>query len=228
MKTILKNLLLGILAGIAIALGGILNVLCNAYIGDPWGKLIGSLLFPIGLSLVCYLSFGLFTGKIGFVFDNKPKYLLYLLTIYIGNFIGSLIMGSIIWLIFVKNGNNDFATKLMAVADGKMNAVSTFPGALTVFGGSLLCGMLVYTAVFSYKHFKRHIFKLLGIFLSIALFVYMGFDHCVANMFYFMGGHFGENFSQGYSYLNIALATVGNSLGAIGLNTLFNLTKKTA
>ena len=227
MKTFLKNLLLGAFAGIAIALGGILNVLCNAYIGGIWGKLVGSLLFPIGLSLVCYLGFGLFTGKVGFVFDNKPKYLIYLITIYLGNFIGSLAVGVISWL-FVKGGNNEFALKLISIADSKMNAVSTFPGALTAFGGAILCGMLVYTAVFSYKHFNRHIFKLLGIFLSIALFVYMGFDHCIANMFYFMGGHFGENFSQGYSYLNIAIATVGNSLGAIGLNALFNLTKKSA
>ena len=69
-----KNFLLGIAAGAAIAFGGLLNIIVKTYLtGDVsiLGKLLGSALFPIGLCLVCFLGFNLFTGKIGYLLDKK-------------------------------------------------------------------------------------------------------------------------------------------------------------
>lgn len=215
----LKNILFGIYAGLAIALGGFLNIVSNSYFGGV-GKIIGSLLFPVGLTLVCFLSLNLFTGKIGYLFDNKKNgYIKFLVIVYLGNLIGSLIFGFLALAIF-KNVEPIYE-KVTAIASNKTN-ISDFVGGLKLLAGGVLCGALVYLAVFFYKTFKNVIMKVVGIFVPIALFVYLGFDHCVANMFYFT---FAFSFANPLSYLNIALATIGNSIGAIALNSLIKSIK---
>ena len=224
MKKHLKTTLLGVYAGLAIALGGLLNILSNAFISGElaWlGKLVGSLLFPVGLTLVCFLGLNLFTGKIGYVLDNKKDYLLFLVFVYLGNLIGSLIAGGVCLLAF-KHVDPIYA-KALGVAANKMGSLSGFLPGLKVFAMAMGCGALVYIAVFFYKTFKNVALKVIGIFIPIALFVYLGFDHCVANMFYFT---FTVSFAKPLSYLNILIATVGNSIGAIILNEIIKAIKK--
>lgn len=224
MKKHLKTVLLGIYAGLAIALGGLLNILSNAFIsGDlAWlGKLLGSLLFPIGLTLVCFLGLNLFTGKIGYVLDNKKDYLLFLVFVYLGNLIGSLIAGGVCLLAF--HNVDVIYAKALGVAGNKMASLSGFLPGLKVFAMAMGCGALVYIAVFFYKTFKNVALKVIGIFIPIALFVYLGFDHCIANMFYFT---FAVSFAKPLSYLNILIATIGNSIGAIILNEIVKAIKK--
>ena len=212
-----KNFLLGILAGAAIALGGLLNIIVKTYLtGDLeiLGKLLGSALFPVGLCLVCFLGFNLFTGKIGYVLDKKgEKYPLTLLIMYVGNFVGAVLFGCICYLIF-KNVPAIYNTA-SSIASAKTGSLNTANGIFTSLGGALLCGVLVYTAVFFFKKFKNPVLKVIGILIPIALFVYLGFDHCIANMFYFSFAL--ENLSP-WLILNLVLATLGNSLGAIAVN----------
>lgn len=219
-----ENILLSICAGFAIAIGGIFNILAKAYIPNvEISKIVGSLLFPIGLTLVCYLGLNLYTGKIGYLLNNKKDYLGFLGIVYLGNLIGSLIFGFVSFAL-LRN-----VPAIYDVAKGiclNKSNIPNFVSGLKVFAGSILCGALVYIAVFFFKKFKNHPLKIIGIFIPIAVFVYFGFDHCIANMFYFT---FGLSFSAWKSYLNIVLATVGNSVGAILVNHLihtFNLVYK--
>ena len=211
-----NTILFGVFAGMAIGLGGLLNIVANHFLNDPaiWGRIVGSLLFPIGLSLVCFLSLNLFTGKIGYVFDNDVNYLGFLGLVYVGNIIGSLIMGG--WALVVFRDTTLFQTALK-ISDGKLDPLYPleFWPLVKVFAGAVLCGVLVYIAIFCYKTFEKVWLKLLGIFLSIGLFVFLKFDHCIANMFYFS---FSWSWGNGLAYLNIAIVTLGNSLGAIALN----------
>ena len=217
MKKIVNDFLYGIYAGISIASGGLLNIVSKTYFGGA-GKIIGSLLFPVGLTLVCFLSLNLFTGKIGYLFDNeKNDYLKFLGIIYLGNVVGSLIAGLACWAIF--KDVPDMMNTVNSIALGKAS-IPTFLAGFKLLCGSVLCGALVYLAVFCYKTFKNVALKVIGIFIPIALFVYFGFDHCVANMSYFT---FALYFKHGFSYLNILLATIGNSLGAIALNSLIKI-----
>ena len=208
-----KTVLFAIYAGIAIGLGGLLNIVSNHFLNPPdiGGRIVGSLLFPVGLTLVCVIGLNLFTGKIGFVFDNNKSYLPFLAFVYFGNIIGSLIMGGFCHVVF-KDGEV-FQTALK-ISEGKMFSFSFLP-AIKVFAGSVLCGVLVYTAILSYNKFNKKVYKLLGIFVSIGLFVFLKFDHCIANMFYFS---FSWSWTNPLSYLNIAVVTLGNSAGAIFLN----------
>ena len=221
MRQIVKNVFLGVLAGAAIALGGFLNIICKAYLNEVAAKWIGALVFPIGLTLVCFLSLNLFTGKIGYLFDKKKGYPLFLLEVYIGNILGAVLIGAISYM-FLRNTPSIFNVA-QSIMENKANSVSTTGGAFIALAYSTLCGMLVYIAVEFYKKFKRLPFKILGIFIPIALFVYLGFDHCVANMYYFS---FASGYGNIHTYFNIAIATIGNSIGAIALNELIKLIKK--
>ena len=216
-----KTILFGIYAGMAIGLGGLLNIVSNYYFSEPAivGRIIGSLLFPIGLSLVCFLGLNLFTGKIGYVFDNDKNYLGFLGLVYLGNIIGSLIMGG--WCLVVFKNTSIYGTAL-AIGHGKLYPLEFWP-LVKVFAGAVLCGVLVYIAIFCYKTFNKVWLKLIGIFLAIGLFVFLKFDHCIANMSYFT---FAWCWKDPLAYLNIAIVTLGNSLGAIALNEGIKAFKK--
>lgn len=223
MKKHIDVILYGAYVGMAIGLGGLLNVLSNTWFSsNPWlGRIVGSLVFPIGLTLVCVLELNLFTGKIGYLLDNKKEYLGFLGLVYIGNIIGSLIMGGFC-LVTLKDA--ELYQTALSISAGKMFPSGvTFLAIMKCFAGAVLCGVLVYIAIFCYKTFKPYWAKLLGIFLSIGLFVFLKFDHCIANMFYFS---FSWSWKDPLTYLNIGIVTLGNSLGAIALNEGIKAFKK--
>ena len=67
MKDNFKILIRAILAGVMISIGGTIFLTCES-------KLLGAFLFSIGLYAICAFGLNLYTGKIGYVIDNKPKY----------------------------------------------------------------------------------------------------------------------------------------------------------
>ena len=129
------------------------------------------------------------------------------------------------WALVVFKDTGMYATAL-GISNNKLYPLE-FWTLVKVFSGAVLCGVLVYIAIFCYKTFQKVWLKLLGIFLAIGLFVFLKFDHCIANMFYFS---FSWSWNNGLAYLNIAIVTLGNSLGAIALNegikSFKKLTKK--
>ena len=59
----------GFLAGISISLGGTVFLACDS-------KIVGAVLFSVGLFSICAFGFHLFTGKVCYVFDNDRAYAL--------------------------------------------------------------------------------------------------------------------------------------------------------
>lgn len=90
MKGYFKILLKSILAGIMIAIGGTINLTI--------GGLSGSILFAIGLFMIVVNGYNLYTGKIGYLFDNGKKYIIELIITLVGNLIGTLSCGYILLL----------------------------------------------------------------------------------------------------------------------------------
>ena len=222
MKNAGKTVLFGVYAGLAIGFGGLLNIISNSLLDSApiWGKVLGSFLFPVGLTLVCFLGLNLFTGKIGYVLDNKRSYLVYLGLVYLGNLIGALLLGLLCLLIFPSKSG--IQAQAWIISNAKLVKFEFLP-LMKLFAGSVLCGVCVYVAVFCFKLFKQWWLKVVGILIPIFIFVYFGFNHCVANMFYFA---FGWNYGNPLSYLNLLIVTLGNSLGAIALNELIKAFKK--
>ena len=128
------------------------------------GEPIGPVIFALGLLGVCYMGLNLFTGKCGFLFQDKIKYTDLFIILVV-----NLIAGYILGLAFSKTD-----PELIAKAVTK---VSTWNISLSFFLKSILCGMIMYIAVYMYKKGTP-----LGIIYGIPLFIFCGFQHCIANI----------------------------------------------
>ena len=208
-KNILLNFLKGILAGLSIGVGGFLYILMVHYVEGELGKVLGSLLFAIGLFLVCTFKLSLYTGKIGMIYEGKQtkEFYISLPAMLIGNAIGAFALGYLCFFIFKDTNVMDTVNATCGVR----TTLKTFNDYLSCIIKSTLCGFCVYMAV---KLFNLNRLKPLGIGLLVFfvfIFVYCGFQHCIANMFYFgFGNHINSNM-----FINLALVIVFNSIGPI-------------
>ena len=210
----LKVLLFGIFAGLAIGLGSFVFTLTTSFGGGVWASILGSMLFSIGLILVCTLGLQLYTGKVGVVFDDRSKLkenAINLPIMLVGNAIGAFTLGIICHFIFMNA--TDIANRIETISLAK--TASKY-----VFVEGILCGALVYIAVYFFKNLQNWGMKIIGIITAVTLFVYCGFQHCIANMFYF-GMAFNWNIDMLWNLLIVILT---NSLGALLIRCIVHLT----
>ena len=147
-------------------------------------------------------SFNLYTGKVGYILVNKLNYLKELFISLLGNFIGTLLVGNIMRLTRFKN----YIDTAKNIVNIKLN-----DNILSIFILAIFCGMIMYIAVNNYKKEKNVIGKYMTIFMGVMAFILCGFEHCVANMFYFSIA--GVYSLKVFYYLLIMI--LGNSLGSI-------------
>lgn len=208
-KALFKNFYKGILAGLAIGLGGFLYILMVFLVPGEYGKILGSLLFSVGLFLVCTFMLSLYTGKIGVVYEGKQEKSFYwsLPVMLVCNAIGAFALGYLCFAIFKD-------MKIMETVNATCSIRTTlgsFEAYLSCALKSFLCGLCVYIAV---KSFSLNRLKPLGIGLLVFfvfLFVYCGFQHCIANMFYFGFG----NHMKWETLFNLLVCITFNSFGPI-------------
>ncbi len=178
-----KCLVRAILAGMMIGIGGCVYLGCEV-------KWVGAILFAVGLFTIFSFRLDLYTGKVGYVFDNDRSYIPYLLVVILGNFIGCLILGLMMPL--------DAASNL---AQAKLDNYSFLP---VLFKG-VLCGMLMFIAADCYKNTKSFI----ATFVCVPVFILAGFEHSIADMFYFCSaGAFSVE-----SLVFILTVLIGNAIG---------------
>ena len=209
----LKVLLFGIYAGLAIGLGSLVFTVVSAYLNNTGGIIFASALFSIGLILVCTLGLQLYTGKVGVVFDNREQLkenAINLPIMLAGNAIGAFGLGIICHFVFMNIP--EVADRILAISLGKTNST-------TVFLQGIFCGALVYIAVYFFKNLQNWTMKIIGIITAVTLFVYCGFQHCIANMFYF-GMAFNWNIDMLWNLLIVILT---NSIGALLIRCMVHL-----
>lgn len=235
-----KALLLGIMAGLFIAIGGMAFEMATAMLGGSTvGKFIGACLFPAGLTLVLTAGSELFTGNCLLIIPLMQKEVKFAavvkswIIVYIGNFIGASILAALV--VFGHSPSqmdNGLLDTIMTVAAGKVGL--SFGDA---FIRGIACNMLVCLAVwmsFSAKSFPG---KMMAAFYPIMIFVFCGLEHSIANMYYLMAGVLANGFygvgneavNVGTMLLNNLLpVTLGNMVGgmAIGLAYWFIYLKK--
>lgn len=192
----IEILIKSILAGIMIGIGGTIYLSLD-------NKIVGSILFAIGLFIIVVYSFNLYTGKIGYLINNfNKKYIRELIITLIGNFIGTLFVGFILKYTRIYTMISE---KAKTLADIKLNDTL-----ISILILSLFCGILMYLAVNTYKEVKDA-GKYLAVFLGVIVFILCGFEHCIANMYYF-------SVSSTWSLntlLYLLVMILGNSLGGI-------------
>jgi formate/nitrite transporter len=214
-----STITLAMMAGVFIGLGAAFYtfVIHDSSVSVGLTKLIGGFVFSLGLILVIITGSELFTGNnlIVMAFVSRKITMGQLLnnwsTVFIGNFIGSLI---VVFLMFLSGqwtagGASVGATALM-IANGKVNL--TFLEALT---RGILCNILVCLAVYLCFSGRSVTDKILAILFPITAFVALGFEHSIANMYFIPAGLLLKNDPQ-------VLAAAQASLG--GIPDLSNLT----
>ena len=170
MKYNIEILIKSILAGIMIGIGGTIYLSLD-------NKIVGSILFAIGLFIIVVYSFNLYTGKIGYLINNfNKKYIRELIITLIGNFIGTFFVGFVLRYTRIYTSISD---KAKGLVDIKLNDTL-----ISILILSFFCGILMYLAVNTYKEVKD-IGKYLAVFLGVIVFILCGFEHCIANMYYF-------------------------------------------
>ncbi len=181
---IVKIIVSSILGGILISIGG-MACLLSEY------KFIGALIFAVGLFGIMTYKLGLYTGKIGYVLDNPPVFLLDILLTIIGNFIGCLMMGLAFPL-----------EEAVAACEARL-----LVDPLTVLFKGICCGILVFIAVDQYKKKGSY----LALFICIPAFIIAGFEHSIADMFFFCSaGIFTLD-----SLIFILIVILGNAIGCL-------------
>lgn len=195
MKCFLKS----ILAGIMIAVGGTVYLSLD-------NKVVGASLFTIGLVSVLLCNFNLYTGKIGYLVNNfNLKYIKEMFITLVGNFIGASFIGFILRYTRIYS-NVKSKADILAVA--KLN-----DSLLSIFILSIFCGLLMYFAVNGFK--KVNDFgKYLVVYLGVVVFILCGFEHCIANIYYFSVADVWSLKTLGY----VGVMILGNSLGSFILS----------
>lgn len=202
----LKDIISAVMAGFMISIGG------TVYLSSE-SKVIGALFFSLGLTVILIQGYALFTGKTAYIFENKPSYLLFLLVIWIGNIIGTAASGLLV--AFVKP---DLAQKATELCSKKLTQ-----SPLQTFVLAALCCVLVYIAVdyFRNNSKKQMIPSIILVFTCIPVFILCGFEHSIADMFYFAVSSDMLLFTaDGIVY--ILLVTLGNTFGSV----VFHLLRK--
>lgn len=190
-----KTFLLALLAGLCIGLGGTIYLSVE-------NKIVGSLLFGIGLLTILAFGFNLFTGKVGYALENKPSYIITLLIIWLGNLAGTGLFAALIRFTRAYTAMED---KVKGIVEVKLN-----DNLLSILLLAIGCGMCMYIAVQAFKT-QTGTIRCVYVILPVMVFILCGFEHCIANMFYFaLAGSFSLK-TLGY----LAVMTVGNSIGGL-------------
>lgn len=128
------------------------------------GNPIGPVIFAFGLLGVCYMGLNLFTGKCGFLVDDKIK-IKDLAMILVINLVAGYLTGVI------------FAAADTGIVEAATQKVAGWEVSFPFFVKSVLCGVIMYIAVLLYRKGTP-----LGIIFGIPLFIFCGFQHCIANV----------------------------------------------
>jgi len=193
---VLKKIMDGIMAGICIALGGTVFLSCDV-------KYVGAALFAVALLCICFKGYSLFTGKVCYMADNPSKEAFSVLLLgLLGNLIATVICGAAI------------RYALPAVGDKALEICTLKLG--QSFGSALIrgifCGTLIYLAVDIFRQGKG----ISGIVFCIPVFILCGFEHSIADMFYFAASGIVSVEAFGFLWTII----LGNAIGGLLLPVL--------
>ncbi|MBQ9325961.1 MAG: formate/nitrite transporter family protein [Clostridia bacterium] len=194
----------GILAGIAIGLGGTVYLLLD-------NRFLGAAMFTVGLFTVCTRGFALFTGRVCYALEKDRSYLLELPVIWLGNFVGAWLLAQVE---SVTRTGPQLMEKAISVCQVKLS-----DNLLSIFVLAALCNVMIFIAVDGYAKNPHETGKYLALFFGVMVFILCGFEHCVANMYYFSMAHVWN----GSTLLYLLVMTAGNTIGGLLIPVLQSL-----
>lgn len=185
-----------ILAGMLIGMGG------TVFLSQS-NPVVGSFLFAIGLFTIVVFQLHLFTGKVGYAPFQKPVYLIELAITWLGNLVGTGITACMVRNSRIYEG---MAERVAGIAEVKL--ADNF---LSLFLLAIFCGMLMFIAVDCFRNVQGSTLRFIGVFIPVMVFILSGFEHVIANMFYFsLAGAW-----SAHCLAAIILMTLGNAVGGM-------------
>jgi formate transporter len=228
----LASFMLAIVAGGGVGFGALYYtiVASDPTLGFAAVRVVGGLVFTLGLVLVLVGGAELFTGNNLIVMAwasgkvSARTMLRNWTIVYLGNFVGAL---GLIVLVFYSHhldmNDGRIGMSVLSTAAGKIR-----PDVLTLFCKGILCNVLVCAAVWLAYAGRSVTDKILAVMLPVSAFIAAGFEHCVANMYFLplawllvQTGHAPANFDASLITLpgilhNLVPVTLGNIVGGAG------------
>lgn len=210
--------LLGVLAGAFVGLGALMFALVasDSSLGFAASRLLGGLVFSLGLVLVTVAGAELFTGNNLIVMAwaarriSSAELLRNWAVVCAANFVGAASLALLVWL--AGHGElNDGAVgrAVIRIATAKAHLS---PG--EAFFRGVLCNVLVCMAVWMASAGRSVADRVLAIVFPITAFVAAGFEHSIANMYYFpLAMALGAPLGWGDMLANLGLVIAGNIVG---------------
>ncbi len=218
-----KTLILGILAGIYIAMGGLLSLLVGSGFPEITNnnpglqKLLSGCMFPLGLILVVIAGAELFTGNnavlIPGVLNGKYQWSAVWknwLIVYFSNFIGAFFFVYVMVHLTGVVAADPWHSAIKEIATAKVSMPWS-----TVFLKGIGANWLVCLAVWLGMSSLSTAGKFIGLWFPVMCFVAIGYEHSIANMFFIPLGMLQGADVSVYDFIikNLIPATLGNIVG---------------
>lgn len=223
------------LAGFYIGLGGLF---CTLFMSDaslPFAvqKFLGGVVFSLGLFLVLVAGAELYTGNTMVIAGSADGRISWgasaanLVRVWLGNLLGALVLVFLVYFAHVADMGN-MARGMMSVAVGKLSG-----DWMTIMVKGILCNLLVCLGVWVGYAGRTVADKSLGVILPVSAFVALGFEHCIANMYFLplafvlkLAGYAPEGVNLDVITLaniakNLSAATVGNTIAGAALALVY-------
>ena len=190
-----SDFLMAVLAGAAISIGGTVFLSLE-------NRVLGALFFSVGLFMVCTLGLNLYTGKVCYLPGKGWDYVGFVGLVWLGNLVGAEVVALLLKATRVGAALTEKAAALCAVKTGD--------SLLSLFVLGIFCNIMIYVGVESYLANPHELGKYLGMVLGVVVFILCGFEHCVADMFYFAMGGWSLR-----ALVCLVVITLGNAVGGV-------------
>lgn len=164
----LEKLVKSILAGVSISIGATIFLLCES-------KIVGAFLFSVGILLVMEFRLLLYTGYVPTQRENQKfgNYVLNSTFVFLGNLIGGAITSGLLALTRLRSS--------LYVKTVELCTIKLSDNLLSIFILSIFCGIII-AGIVKATNLKH---RVIYVAMMIATFILCGFEHVVANSFYF-------------------------------------------
>ena len=198
----------GILSGLMLGIGGMVSL-------SSENRFLGAFLFSLGLFCIVQFKYGLFTGKVGYIVNRDLPYVAKTAVTLVGNALGTLIAALLLRQVrfftsTVSTMDVTISDRVQATVSGKIH-----DNPLSIFILAIFCGILMFTAVEGSRKCREEqnfTGSLFVVVMPVMVFIICGFNHCIADMFYYFFAGCPEP-SKAIVYFILAIA--GNSVGGM-------------
>lgn len=214
-KTPTEKIILGFLGGAFVGLGYLAYIMVAASFPGMSGHLIGSFLFPIGLTLILMVGGELITGNMTVVSlamlneeVSVKEMIINWIYITLGNALGAMTIALVFGVYLeILAPYTDFVNTLAA---GKLS-----PTMMQIFISGIGCNWIVGLAIWLFNVMQDGFAKLVGAWVPTAIFVLLSFQHSVANVFVFSASYAYGGVELLAALQNFAISYAGNIVGGM-------------